>query len=816
MRRLLLVPALILVSAGMARANGLLIPTEPDLRPLAMLNHHVDVKIEDQVSVTKVQQTFRNHTDQRLEATYVFPVPPGASVREFAMWVNGQKVKGELLTAEKAKTMYTSIVRQTKNPALLDYIGSDLLSMKIFPIPARGDQKIEVSFTAVAKKEHDLVEYVYPLKTDNAAASTLKEFRLTLTLSSQHPLASIYSPTHDVDIKRAGDHRATVRFEQTSATLDRDFQLFYTTSGQDVGLTTLEYRPISDEDGYVMLLVSPRAELSMKQKVPRDIVFVVDTSGSMMHDKKMEQAKKALKHCLGSLTSDDRFALVSFASTVESYRNRLVPANKEHIKHAKGWVSDLFSGGGTALDRALKAALALRSGDAQRMFTVVLITDGQPTVGERDTEKILDDMMKLNTASTRIFSLGLGNDLNAVFLDQIAEKTRALSSYVRPEQNIETKVAGFFEKIHHPVLANLKLTTTGNARLAEIYPPELPDLFHGDQLVILARFMGEGKTSIHLDGKVGVHGKSFTYNVNFRPRAEGKPFVEQLWARRKVGYLLDQIRINGEQRELVDEVIRLAKSYGITTPYTSYLIMPDSPVQVAANGRRDLEGKLSYGGPAALASRHQGAGGAASESIAGQQKLLDFARKVQANVGDLARNRGEYQDRAFDQLGRSDGAKKPARTAPAADKAAYAQLEKSKRLKGTLDLARQNVQRGHWLRNQTGQLGVELSLSTSHLKNQQQVQATAVRRVVHRNCMELGGVWIDEAFNAKTPTLTVKAQSPAYFRILERQPQMKEVFQLGNHVLWITPNGTGLVIDTIDGKNRVSDREIDALFVSKS
>ncbi|MCH8042477.1 MAG: VWA domain-containing protein [Planctomycetes bacterium] len=808
MKRYLLSTALFLACTGVAQGHGLLIPTEPDLPPLAMLNHHVEVKLEDQVSVTRVRQTFRNHTDQQLEATYVFPVPKGASVRQFAMWVNGKKCKGELIKAEKAKAMYTSIVRQTKNPALLDYIGSDLLRLKIFPIPAKGDQKIEVSFTAVAKKEHGLVEYVYPLKTDHTAASTLEEFRLTLSLSSQQPLGSIYSPTHEVVIERQGDHRAVVRFEQNGTALDRDFQLFYTTSGQDVGLTALAHRPISDEDGFVMLLVSPRAELSKQQRVPRDVVFVIDTSGSMMFEGKMKQAKGALRHCLGVLASDDRFALVSFASTVESYRGKLVPANEEHIKHAKGWVEGLYSGGGTAIDRALKAALALRGDDAERMFTVVFITDGQPTIGERDTEKILANITKQNTANTRIFSLGLGNDLNAVLLDQIAEKTHALCSYVRPQQDIETKVASFFKKIHHPVLANLKLSIEGDARLAEVYPPELPDLFHGDQLVILARYKGAGKASIRLDGKVGMHERKFVYQVDFKPQADDKPFVEELWARRKVGYLLDQIRINGEQKELVDEIVRLAKGYGITTPYTSYLIMPDTPLRVASAKTRDASGKQGgyYYAPAALVS---GAAGAS------QQKLVDFARKVQKNDGDLARTRGRFQDRAFERLGRADGTKRPSADATPADKAAYAQLAKAKRLKGTLDLARGNLRQGQWRRNQYGKLGVELSLSTSHLKGQNQLQATALRRVASRNCLELGGVWIDEGFTDKTPTLTVKAQSPAYFRILERQPQMKEVFQLGNHVLWITPNGTGLVIDTTDGRDRVSDREIDALFASK-
>ena len=805
--QLLLVLSLWFIAHSAAFGRGLLIPVEPDLPPLAMLNHHVDINLQDQVAVTKVQQTFRNHTDRRLEATYVFPVPRGASVREFAMWVNGKRVKGELLKSDRAKQMYTSIVRQTQNPALLDYIGSDLLSLKIFPVPPEGDQKVEVSFTAIAKKQHEVVEYVYPLKTDRLAVSTLEEFRLTLQLQSQQPIGSIYSPTHDVTIDQTSDHQAVVQFEELGASLERDFQLFYTTSGQDIGLTALQHRPISADEGYAMLLVSPRAELSKDQKVPRDIVFVVDTSGSMMQDKKMEQAQKALRHCLSGLTADDRFGLINFATTVNRYQDKLVPANSEQLKRAKGWVADLYAGGGTAIQAALRSALEMRTDDSQRMFTVVFITDGQPTIGERDTEKILAELGQQNTANTRIFSLGLGDDLNAVFLDQLAERTRALSDYVRPNQDLQGKVASFFKKIHHPVLANLKISTNDNVQLVEVYPPQLPDLFHGDQLVVLARYQGSGHAAIKLDGKVGPHDKQFVYELNFQQQVDDKPFVEELWARRKVGYLLDQIRINGEQKELVDEVVRLAQNYGITTPYTSYLIMPDAPIEVASAGTTGPVARMNHRvSPAALAPPG-GFGGGGS-----QAKVEDFARKVQTKRGELAKYRGAFQDRNFADLDKK-AAQKP--NATRAENEARRRLADAQRLKGTLDLAYGNFRSGQWRANQVQQLGVELSVCTNNLKCQTQLNTTALRRVANRNCMEVGGVWIDEAFTSKTQTVSVKAQSEAYFRILELQPQMKDVFRLGNHVVWIAPNGTGLVIDTTDGKEKLSDREINVLFASK-
>ena len=792
MKRQLIISLFCFACASTAYANGLLIPVEPDLPPLAMLNHHVNVTIEDQVAVTRVQQTFRNHTDRNLEANYVFPVPAGASVRRFTMWVNGQPMKGELVKAEKANQIYTSIVRQTKNPAMLDYIGSDLLSLKIYPIPAKGDQKVEISFTTVAKKDHDLVEYVYPLKTDRVAAATLEEFRLTLNLKSQQPIGNLYSPTHQVSIKRQNDHHAVVEFEQYGSQLDRDFQLFYTHSGRDIGLTALEHRPVTNEDGYVVLLVSPRAELD--QRVPRDIVFVLDKSGSMMHEKKMEQAKQALRHCLGELSPQDRFGLIDFATTVNRYRDQLMPATDEQIKHAKGWVADQYAGGGTAIHEALTAALEMRPDDSDRMFTVVFFTDGQPTIGETNTDKILADITNKNTANTRIFTLGVGNNLNAVFMDQLAEQTRALSRYIRPGENLATNVASFFNKINNPVLANLKLATGKGVRLTEVYPPQLPDLFHGDQLVVLARYQGSGETAVMLDGKIGNQDQRLVYEVDFKAQTDDKPFVEELWARRKVGYLLDQIRVNGEKQELVDEVVRLAKTYGITTPYTSYLIMPDAPVEVATTGK-------VYSAPAALAPRREGDR---------QARLIDFAKGAQKEQGQLAGNRGQFQDEAFDRLAKT---KKP--MANRADKNARQRVLEAQQLKSNLDSARYNYQNGRLQQNQVNKLGVDLAVWSNQLKCQSQVQARAVCNVARRNCMEIGGVWIDESFTATTPTVTVKAQSDAYFRILQRQPQMKEVFRLGNHVVWITPQGTGLVIDTTDGKEKMTDREIDLLFAGK-
>ncbi len=795
MRRALLVVVVLLFGSTSANAQGLLIPEDRSLPPLAMLQHKVRITIEDQLAVTSVEQTFHNPTNRNLEATYIFPVPSGASVNRFSMWVNGKETKGELVEANKARDIYNSIVRRTQDPALLEYIGNNLLRLRVFPIPPMGDQKVALRFTSVASKEGNLVEYVYPLKTDGKATRTLQEFSLTATIKSEHNVTNVYSPTHSISLKRDSDKEVVVSFDQNQAPLDKDFQLFYAIGDKDVGLTALLHRPLKSEKGFFTLLISPRMQASKRYQVPRDLVLVLDTSGSM-RGPKMEQARKALKYCLDNLGADDRFGLINFATTVNCYEDKLLPANTEQVAKAKKWVEDLEATGGTAINDALASALELRSKEEGRSFTVVFFTDGQPTVGETDVNKIVKNTLAKNTANTRIFTFGVGDDVNATMLDQIADKTRAVSTYVRPAEDIENKVSGLYSKISNPALTNLKLTTTNDIKFSEVYPPELPDLFHGGQLIVLGRYSGKGAAAVKLTGRVGMDEKEFVYELTFPNKTgEEREFVEHLWARRKVGYMLDQIRANGEKPELVQEVVRLAKKYGITTPYTSYLVVPDAALPVAGVRRMPAMGAGSGGGSGIASYR------AFPSLPATSAPVLDFAKQNQAKPGQLAESRGQQADKDL----RTAGGKGEA----------FAALKQAREQKEIYDRAQQLMQRGAMDAVRSGKLGVDLSVQMQNLRNQARLEQTAVRTVFGRKCLEIGGVWIDEEFDPKMTALVVKAQSDAYFKLLEEQPKMKEVFRLGNHLVWVATSGTALVIDTRAGKEKLSDDEITKLFVAK-
>jgi Ca-activated chloride channel homolog len=824
MRHALSVCVLVLCSATAVNAHGLLIPEDKNLPPLAMVHHRVNIAIDDQVAVTRIEQAFRNHTDRELEATYIFPIPKGAAVNKFTMHVDGQEQAGELLKAKEAAEVYQTIVRRTQDPGLLEYIGNNLMRLRIFPVPPKIDQKVSISFTSISPGEGGVVEYVYPLKTDGKGTRTLEEFSIKATVKSQHPIQNVYSPTHLLDVDRKSDREVHVTFERDQAILDKDFQLFYSVGSSEIGITPLIYRPISTEDGYFLLLISPQIESAKNIVIPRDMVFVLDTSGSM-DAVKMEQARKALKYCLTNLNPGDRFGLMSFSTNVRRYRDNLVEATGEQIDHAKSWVENLKAGGGTAIQAALDSALEMRTKDDDRAFTIVFFTDGQPTIGEMKAENILKNVAAKNSTNTRIFTFGVGDDVNTAMLDQLAESTRAVSTYVRPAEDIQTKVASLYGKISHPVLANVRMASSENIRLYEMYPSQLPDLFYGSQLVVLGKYSGGGASAVRIAGTIGKETREFAYDVTFPPKTnEDRSFVEDLWARRKVGFLLDQIRLNGEQKELMEEMLALAKKYGIATPYTSYLVVPDAAMPVVRGGGQGGGRGGSSGAPRPDATQYYGQISGSGRAPGGLMppadpnkpsqepgKVEDFARRVQDKPSEGAKTRLTLEQQQLadaereltsskkDPKGKDDELLK-------AVKDARTQLQ-------TYDQAYRWIKQNELKNLQAGNsVAVDLAVTANNLRCQDRLTQTANRRVNTRNCLEIGGVWIDEGFSNSMQAVVVKAQSDAYFRILEKQPNMKNVFRLGNHLVYVTPSNVALIVDTNDGKEKLDDKEIEKLF----
>lgn len=595
--------AILALLPAIANGQGLIIieppPPTRQVLPLELRSHQVNVEIRDQVATTRVDQVFYNPGSAVLEGTFLFPLPKGAHLDRFAMDINGNQTEAELLDADKARAIYEQIVRQTRDPALLEYCEQGLLRARIFPIEPHADKHVTVEYTELLRKDSGLVSYTYP-STNRSATGRPPESAFAesvrVDLETTSPLANVYSPSHDVEVKRKGENQAVIGFESDQLG-NRDFQLYFSSEPRhdQVALSVLTYRDAQpnptgdscDTDGYFIFLASPELLASDRKPLPKDIVFALDTSGSMAGDK-LEQAKHALRFCLANLNDDDRFEIVRFSTDVEPLFGALNQADKQHLDQARNFIERLKPIGGTAIHDALNQCLATAgTPNDDRPRFVVFLTDGRPTIGQTADNPILETV-KQSAEQTRVFCFGIGTDINTKLLDKITQATRATSEYVLPDEDLELKVSRFYTKISHPVLANPTFILRGDVRLKKMYPIDLPDLFCGDQLVILGRYAGSGKVKLVLEGSAGPEKSAFTTEAHFAAVAAEHGFIARIWAMRRVGFLLDEIRLRGENDELKAEVVQLARTYGIVTPYTAYLIVEDEDRRVVPLQRQSL------------------------------------------------------------------------------------------------------------------------------------------------------------------------------------------------------------------------------------
>lgn len=586
--------SLLCVDAG---AVGILIPKDEKLPPLAIKTHRVDIRVTDSAAVTRVEQVFVNHTDRPLEATFYFPVPKGSTVSDMNLWINGKKTPGAVLEKGKARATYERIVRRVQDPGLVEYIDGAVFQARIFPVPARGEQKVEIAYAGVLEKVGDMRRMVYPLRTGRASAQLLEDFVVDVKIDSKQPLGGIYSPSHRIDVGRASDQHVRVGLEETGADLEEDFLLYIGTRDSEVAASVLSFDPDGKggEDAWFLMVLSPGMDIDEDDIAPKAVTFVVDTSGSMSGDK-MKQARSAVEGCLGKLREQDTFNVVAFSTSVRRLFARPMPATRDRLATGVQFVRGLDAAGGTAIDDAL--ATALDRGPDDRAHYVIFVTDGRPTVGEVEMGTILGNLKKHNRHDARIFPLAVGYDINPALLEAVADNHGGITDYVRPGEDVALRVSALYDRIAFPVMTDLALDF-GSHKVHDVYPRKLPDLFRGGQLVVMGRTPEPLGNVVRLTGNYRGDRLGIEFEELDAARGgegnDAHDFIPQLWATRKVGYLLDQIRANGESSELKTEVIRLATDYGLVTPYTSYLAVDDSELE----GRRNpgiARGGLRGGG----------------------------------------------------------------------------------------------------------------------------------------------------------------------------------------------------------------------------
>jgi Ca-activated chloride channel family protein len=605
LRILLLSVFLLFLVAANAAAQGVIVPGPcrrcPEVsrpvtlpRSLPVKSIKIDTKITSQVATTHVEQVFRNDTDAVLEGIYFFPIPDQASISEFAIWEGDRRLVGEVRSREEARRIYDEIVRRQRDPGLLEYAGKNLFQASIFPIPPRSDKKLELTYSQVLETQSGTVAYRYPLGTGRQIAQ-IGSVSGRVLLESREPMRNVYSPTHAIDIKRNGDRRYVISFESAAGKEPQDFQLFYARSGEDFGVTLLTHRD-AGRDGYFLLMISPKDDWSDQEYEAKDIVFVLDTSGSMAEAGKMEKARAALLYGIRILRPQDRFNVISFAGEERLMETGMITADEQGRKRGEVFAESLRPVGGTNINQALLAAIR-QFEVSNRPRILVFMTDGLPTVGETNATRIVENARTARTPGVRLFTFGVGYDVNTALLDKLASENGGVADYIEPQEDLEAKVSTFFAKINHPVLTDLQLDMAG-VQTDLMYPRALPDLFKGTQLTIIGRYRNPidmDYVRLKLTGNSRGSSRTMFYNnLRFPLREDDNDFLPRLWATRRVGWLMEQIRLNGEQPELRDEIVDLGTRYGIVTPYTSYLALePNAVVGGVTAARRDNRGFLS-------------------------------------------------------------------------------------------------------------------------------------------------------------------------------------------------------------------------------
>jgi Ca-activated chloride channel family protein len=641
-RSLVVLVALLLFPA-LAAAQGLLIHIQPDdrvplPRPIIIVPPHpyprpiprprpipqpestykiksleVNAKLVDQVAKVQVSQSFVNTGSRQMEVAFVFPLPYDGAIDQLTLLVDGKEFPAKLLDAKEARRQYEAIVRKNQDPALLEWMGTGMFKTSVFPVPPGAERKVTLRYSQLCRKIDGLTDFLFPLSTAKYTSHPVEEVKFSLAVESQVDIKNIYSPTHSVDIKRLDNKHAVLTYTAKNEVPTSDFRLLYDVGKGQVGTSVIAYRPKSDEDGYLLLLTSPEIKPANDDRPKKTVLFVLDRSGSMSGEK-IEQAKNALKFVLNNLREGDTFNIIAYDSEVETWKPELQKYDDTTRKAALGFVEGIYAGGSTNINGALTKALEQLK-DKSRPNFVLFLTDGLPTVGETNEQKIAANAKQQNGVRARVFVFGVGYDLNARLLDKLARENFGVTEYVRPNENIESHVSALYNRIGAPVMSDVKIKfdvegarTEEGEIVTRQYPKEVTDLFAGEQLVIVARYKKPGDAKVVITGKVGDKEQKFDFPAKLVEKSgdESHAFVEKLWATRRIGEILDELDLKGNNDELVKELVALSTQHGVLTPYTSFLADENTSHNLAQNvtlARDRLDSLAEVGGERGVALR---------------------------------------------------------------------------------------------------------------------------------------------------------------------------------------------------------------------
>jgi Ca-activated chloride channel family protein len=559
-------------AAPAAQAAGLLIADGGFGGVLEIEEHTVQVTINNGIAVTEVNQVFRNTEDRQVEALYTFPVPRGASVANFSMWIGGQEMVGEVVEKQRARQIYESYKETRKDPGLLEQTDYKTFEMRIFPIAPQAEQRVRITYYQELDFDHDWATYVYPLATDTRQdldSRTRGRFGLNLDVRSEVPIEAMESPSHGDDfvVVRHDRNNLQASLETSGGDLNRDLVVAYHLARPHTGVDLIASKP-DGEDGYFLLTLTPGEELEGKVE-GMDYVFLLDISGSMGEDGKLALSRGSLDVFIQELGEGDRFDVIVFnAGPVPLFRE-LRPAAEAAKSDAQGFLRQQRARGGTFLEPALREAYGYKNPD--RPLNVVVLSDGMTDPVER---AVLLRLLGERPEGTRVFTIGIGNEVDRSLLEQVAEDTGGLAAFLSRGDDFNRQAKAFRRKLQRPLATNLEIAFDG-ADVYDLEPQKLPNLFYGMPVRVYGRYHAAGPVKIRVRADI-VGGQTLESVVDQEipdDRKAGNPEIERMWAWHRVQRLLKEADRKGSRSGVTDEIVRLGEGYSIVTEYTSFLVL---------------------------------------------------------------------------------------------------------------------------------------------------------------------------------------------------------------------------------------------------
>jgi len=610
--------------------GGSLTTLDPDgqLHGTCPLKHtDVAVEISGFIARTQVTQRFENPFEEKIEAVYTFPLPNRAAVNDMTLTVGERVIKGKIKRREEAQAIYEAARTGGRVAGLLDQERPNIFTQAVANIMPGEQVTVTISYVEMLQYADGAYELVFPMvvgpryipgeqagglakvsheiqtprprlgggwsyDTDQVPdASRITppitppgtraghDISIAVSIDSGVALQSLHSPTHAVEVKRSSESRARITLKNETTIPNKDFILKYAVAGEAIKDAVLTHR--KGPSGFFTLILQPPARVAPEQVTPKELVFVLDTSGSMSGFP-IEKAKETMRLALAGLHPQDTFNLITFAGNTRLLFPRPVPATKENLTKAQNFLSSRHGHGGTEMMKAVRAALA-PSDSREHVRIVCFMTDGY--VG--NDMAILAEMKKHPNA--RVFSFGIGSSVNRFLLDKMAELGRGEVEYVGLSDDGSLAAKRFHERVRSPLLTDITIDW-GQLEVHDILPGRIPDLFDAKPLVITGRYSSPGKGIVRVSGKVAGNSISREIVVDLPVAEEQHEVVATLWARRKIAHLMNRdfggIQQGTPKAEVKQAIVRLGLEHKLLTQYTSFVAVEEQVITAGGEPRR--------------------------------------------------------------------------------------------------------------------------------------------------------------------------------------------------------------------------------------